>query len=248
MLQKLFRFITKYYLYSFVLLIIIVLARFLNLKKKDSSNRISVSTIKDSTLIDPRDGQSYRIRSFGKLWWMIDNLNFDSGDSLYYRDIYIGKGSYCYNNNLENATKYGRLYDLSSAVDACPKGWRLPFIKEWIELNEKYSNCTWDKNSSTGNYRKQLPSFEPVGSGHATARFMSPKEYNEKRANALFYSMLEKEAIYWSQEYLLKQKPYFFKLDMGRCEARKGLYQGASTRKQLAQQKFYACRCVQEIQ
>lgn len=248
MLQKLLRFIAKYHLYSFVLLIIIVLARFLNPKKNNLSSQTSALTIRDSTLIDSRDGQHYRIRSFGKLWWMIDNLNFDSGDSLYYRDVYIGKGSYCYNNDLKNAAKYGRLYDLSSAVDACPKGWRLPLIKEWIELNEKYSNCIWDKNSSTGNYRKQLPSFEPVGSGHATAHFMSQEEYNKKGANALFYSMLEKEAIYWSQEYLLKQKPYFFKFDMERCKARKGLYQGASTRKQLAQEKFHACRCVKKIQ
>jgi len=51
------------------------------------------------------------------LAWMSQNLN------------YAPKGV-CY-DNLENNCKYGRLYTLEEAKEACPEGWHLPTNKEW---------------------------------------------------------------------------------------------------------------------
>ena len=119
--------------------------------------------LKDSVLIDTRDDNQYRIRRFGNLWWMIDNLNYQSAGELCYREAYVGLESYCYDNNESNTQQYGRLYDLPAALKACPNGWRLPTREEWQKLDKQYAGCKWDAASETGNYRDTLPSYEPVG-------------------------------------------------------------------------------------
>lgn len=244
MLSKLLKFIAKYYLYSLLLLGLLFTIRFLKPSKSNLSSEKTKTIVKDSTLTDQRDRQTYRIRRFDGLWWMIDNINIELGDSLYYKDVYIGRGSYYYDNDPKYGSKYGQLYDLPSAIEACPNGWRLPTIKEWEALNKNHANCIWDTNSPTGNYRKKHPVFEPIGggSGHIYQGFL-PIEIN-KDEDHIIYSNMNKQAYYWSQPD--KNKPYFFSIDIEKCEATKRLFQLASTKRSTAQRKFYSCRCVQE--
>jgi len=44
---------------------------------------------------------------------------------------YAAKCSGCYDNKPANCQKYGRMYDVSAAWRACPKGWHLPEKEEW---------------------------------------------------------------------------------------------------------------------
>lgn len=245
MLNRILKFITKYYLYSFFFLGLLVVIRFLKPNKNNPISKNGTETLmKDSTITDQRDGQIYRIRRFDDLWWMIDNVNIDLEDSLYYKDVYIGRGSYYYDNTPKYGSKYGQLYDLPSALEACPSGWRLPSIEEWETLNKKYTNCIWDNNSATGNYRDKAPSFEPVGGGDGHIyNAIVPRKIN-KAEDYLIYAEKDKYAYYWS--YPKKNKPYFFSINMERCEAKRSLFQGASTHRSMAQRKFYSCRCVQK--
>jgi len=54
--------------------------------------------------------------------WMTENLNLNVD------------GSKCYENLDLNCDEYGRLYDLETAMKACPAGWHLPSDDEWVAL------------------------------------------------------------------------------------------------------------------
>ena len=113
----------------------------------------SVRCIKDlaiGTLVDHRDGQTYKTVKIGSQNWMAENLRFKSPNS------------FCYNNADSNCTKYGRLYLWTAALDSvrlykdddedcgyckpcppkfplrgvCPKGWHIPTETEWETLFE----------------------------------------------------------------------------------------------------------------
>lgn len=189
-------------------------------------------TITDSILTDERDQQQYKIKRFENLWWMIENLNYDIGDSLFYRDTYIGMAGYCLDNNPENCKKYGRLYDLPAAIKACPKGWRVPTSEEWRHLNKKHANCTWNKASMTGNYRDSLPDYNPISGSSAI--------YQLKKLH--FYPGM-RTAYYWTIN-TRGTRALIYEVDLEKCHAT--LADLGSARKLLAQKKFYSCRCVQE--
>jgi uncharacterized protein (TIGR02145 family)/uncharacterized repeat protein (TIGR02543 family) len=84
------------------------------------------------SITDSRDGTKYRViyvhntgsfsvQYIGTLW-MAENLNFEAGISR------------CLGNNEINCQRFGRLYDLTTAMQACPAGWRLPTEEDWQDL------------------------------------------------------------------------------------------------------------------
>lgn len=99
-------------------------------------------------LFDSRDGKFYRTVTIGTQTWMAENLNYSDSTT------YVGmKGrSWCYGREIDNCTKYGRLYTWAAVMDSagkwstngkncgdhksctptypvrgiCPSGWHLP--------------------------------------------------------------------------------------------------------------------------
>ena len=114
------------------------------------------------TLVDARDGQTYKTVKIGDQWWMAENLNYAytaEMDSFYYTmDASSGFDS---SDSCLNCSNRGRLYRWSAAMDSagvlpgntanncgnyefcrvsgnvrgvCPEGWHLPDSEEFAVL------------------------------------------------------------------------------------------------------------------
>jgi len=112
-------------------------------------NQISFTTLSASTsgaTVTDIDGNVYDTITIGTQTWMKQNLNvtkYRNGDSIpnsTNNNQWFGltTGVYCnYNNDVNNATTYGRIYNGYSVADnrkLCPTGWHIPTDAEMLIL------------------------------------------------------------------------------------------------------------------
>lgn len=101
-------------------------------------------------LLDTRNNKVYRTIVIGNQTWMAQNLNYVTQKGF----ADDGKGSWCYEDNSENCSKYGRMYNWNAVVGktddecgyrqvcdvgdgvqgVCPDGWHVPSSTEWQNL------------------------------------------------------------------------------------------------------------------
>ena len=131
-------------------------------KAESSSSKVTEpAEVTTGTMTDSRDGQTYKTVTIGTQTWMAQNLNYAYTDVPYKRLDYTSDStSWCYNDDANNCSKYGRLYTWAVAMDSvgtlstngkgcgfgttcsptypvrgiCPEGWHLPTKAEFETL------------------------------------------------------------------------------------------------------------------
>jgi uncharacterized protein (TIGR02145 family) len=103
-----------------------------------------------NTLTDIRDGKTYQTVQIGPQCWMAANLNYgivlistqDQRDNCLFE-------KYCYNDNPNNCTNLGGLYQWDELMQYdntpadqgfCPPGWHIPSENDWNTLFANYIN------------------------------------------------------------------------------------------------------------
>ena len=175
--------------------------------------RYSTEKLNQGTVTDLRDGQIYKTIGFKDKIWMAENMNYVTpGKSKFPTTFRICDNhfenceffksdslSYCYNNVAENCTKYGRIYKTPDAArGACPDGWRLPEVYEFVDLFlatgykisfiEAYGYL--EMRSETSHLENSVIPFLPHGG-------CIEDGYDESLGTTAYFDMNEKSSYFW---------------------------------------------------
>lgn len=112
----------------------------------NNSSSLNAEKCEYGTLVDSIDGLTYKTVKIGNQVWMAENFGRKTGD-------------FCYDDDAEKCTKYGRLYTWFIARSVCPNGWHLPSKKEFETLlgavggtensaKKLKSSSGWDENGN----------------------------------------------------------------------------------------------------
>ena len=140
--------------------------------------------------------------------WMSENLDVDrykNGDTIRYaktlqewRDAGNKKeGAYCYyNNDTNNRTKYGKLYNWYAVSDPrglAPLGWHIPTHEEWENLIE----CLGGANIAGGKLKRMEGWASPnIGATNSSGFSALPSGLYSKMFNK--FSNINKNTYFWS--------------------------------------------------
>jgi len=168
-------------------------------------------TLDYDSIVDSRDGNTYKYVQIGEQFWLIDNLKYlpsinyptDESDSIpmYYVYDYFG-------SNLEEAKvnqnyqTYGVLYNYKSVEQSCPAGWHIPTkvdwtnLKEYVEIDEKPLNLKSSPilrnqgtiNEGTGLWNSDEEGINSLGFSAIPSGF---------RYTAGIFNELNERADYW---------------------------------------------------
>lgn len=129
---------------------------------------------KKGSFLDPRDHYNYKTVTIGVQTWFAENLRYNMADT------------WC-NDDDEDCSKFGRLYDWYSAMEACPQGWRLPSSKEVHDLINTVGRSAskiksvrgWKENGGTDDYGFSILPIE----GKVTYIWTSTKQDDSESAS-----------------------------------------------------------------
>ena len=166
------------------------------------------------TLIDDRDGQSYKTVKIGDVWWMAENLNF----AYLWPTANLDSSSFCYENDFSNCEEYGRLYMWSAAMDSaavysddgigcgyihgcnpaervqgvCPQGWHVPTRTEFNVLYESVGGKDAKRKLMT------VDEWSSCGTGCTDAYGFSVRPAGHFNDSLTYYKYLGDNALFWS--------------------------------------------------
>jgi uncharacterized protein (TIGR02145 family) len=174
-------------------------------KKKDNDDNDDNTTPPVTTVTDI-DGNVYHTVIIGSQTWTVEDLkviHYRNGDVIPnvtdptdWNNLITG--AYCnYNNDVNNVSTYGRLYNWFAVKDArniCPLGWHVPADSEWTVLATYLGGETvaGGKLKEAGTTHWTSPN---IGATNETGFKALPDGY--RAYNGTFYGITE-DCIWWT--------------------------------------------------
>ncbi|NOX47886.1 MAG: hypothetical protein GXO89_13000 [Chlorobi bacterium] len=155
------------------------------------------------------NSQEAKTISIGNQVWMSSNM-----DS-------IVVNSYCYVNDTNNCSKYGRLYNWETALIICPQGFHLPSDTEWAELIDTLGG---PNVASQNLQKKESNGFNAVLAGN----------FNK---GLDVFSFLDRNAYYWTSTAFNKKVAWFRQI---------GENQTNINRSTVDKEYFFSVRCLKD--
>jgi uncharacterized protein (TIGR02145 family) len=148
-----------------------------------------------------QDGNSYNAVQIGAMIWTgknLDVVHYRNGDSIpEVKDpkewAILKTGAWCYNNNnKENGTTYGKLYNWYAVNDPrgiAPKGWHVATDAEWSALSDQLggtenaggtlkSAILWKEQKDGVNNKSGFEALPAGARRDNDGKFMLPGEYS----------------------------------------------------------------------
>jgi len=140
---------------------------------------------------DARDGNTYKTITIAGMTWMAENLKY----------IAEGSGANYFDNDPNNLTTYGVLYEWQTAVRACPDGWHLPTGAEFRKLidNSEIADSRGKNKSGPASPEFQLAgmkNYEGVFTEmDESGYYWTSTEYDQNEAEFFSYIILNGKFI-----------------------------------------------------
>ncbi len=160
------------------------------------------------TTVTDYDGNVYNTVTIGTQIWLKENLkvtHYSDGtaisnvkDSAQWINLTTG-AAYCnYDNNTNNVTIYGRLYNwyaVDNNRNICPTGWHVPSDTEWTTLTDYLggNNIAGGKMKETGTIHWCGVNIGADNSSGFTALPGGSREFNDGSFN-----YINRHALFWS--------------------------------------------------
>ena len=197
------------------------------------------------------DGNAYKTVKIGNQTWMAENLKttrYNNADLISTESSFPSTNEeegfqWAYDNNENNVSTYGRLYNYYAAIDSrgiCPSGWRLPNDDEWITLTEYLggSNVAGGKLKEDGTEHWLTPNTGATNESGFTALPGGSRDYLGS------YSNITTHGSWWSSSNLeggssgMSQQASFHQL----------IYDNASKYSYVGQKvDAYSVRCLKDM-
>ena len=167
----------------------------------------TVKQLSEPFTVTDIDGNTYKVVKIGNQWWMAENLkvtHYGNGDAIpkvieegsWY---FTNSGAYCiYDNNDENASTYGCLYNWYAVYDTrkvAPDGWHVPNDEEWNTLIDYLggSEIAGGKMKEAGTVHWQSPN---TGATNESGFSAVPSGYRTLSGSEFLFS--GQRSYYWS--------------------------------------------------
>lgn len=142
---------------------------------------------------DERDGNTYNVVKIGELLWFAENLRYQPNEGKFW----------AYDNNPYAVDVYGYLYDWETALEVCPKTWRLPEDKDWSNLEHSIG-----KRSLTASALKSANNWKnnSISSSNSTGFSAIPAGIRTESGNFVSQNAV---SFWWTATELNKNQAFY---------------------------------------